>query len=163
MTIRWGETTAAKLGENVMNLLNDELTVKVLTTVDSSGAPHSVVKNSLRSDDGGNIVYLELVESSRTNSNMTGSLWFGRQVSILLAGKDGQSVQIKGRPYKCVVAGPIFEDHYREAREKLGDVDLGAVWIITPHEITDESFETRWQEESNAHPLRKHLDRIRKE
>jgi hypothetical protein len=154
---------AAKFDKNAINLLEDERTVKVLTTVDSSGAPHSVVKNSLRSDEDGNIVYLELIESSRTNSNMTGSLWFGRKVSILLAGRDGSSLQIKGQPYKCLIAGPVFEANYREAREQLGDVDLSAVWIIAPDEIIDESFETRWREESDAHPLRKHLDRIRAE
>ncbi|MDR3165712.1 MAG: hypothetical protein LBU13_09045 [Synergistaceae bacterium] len=153
----------AKFAENVMRMLEDERTVKVLTTVDSSGTPHSVVKNSLRSDEEGNIVCLELIESSRTNSNMTGSLWFGRKVSILLVGRDGSSLQIKGRPYKCVVAGPVFEAHYRETRKQLGNVDLGAVWIIAPDEIIDESFETRWREESDAHPLRKHLDRIRAE
>jgi hypothetical protein len=154
---------SVKLEKNVMDLLNDGQAVKILTTIDSSGTPHSVVKNSLCPDGGGNIIYLELVESSRTNSNMTGSLWFGRRVSVLLVGKDGASVQIKGRPYKCVVAGPVFEAYYREARESLGDVDLAAVWTIAPDEIIDESFETRRREESDAHPLQKHLDRIRSE
>jgi hypothetical protein len=91
---------------------------------------------------------------------MTGSIWFGRRVAILLAGKDGASYQIKGTPLKCLVAGPVFEAHYTRIREALGDVDLGAVWIIAPEEIADETFRVRFDEESAARPMFLHIDRI---
>ncbi|MDR1136844.1 MAG: hypothetical protein LBK91_00850 [Synergistaceae bacterium] len=150
------------LPDEIVSLFGAPDTVKVLSTTDNRGVPHSVVKNSLRADDDGNLAYLEMIESSDTNSNMTGSLWFDRQVSILLIGANGASWQIKGSPERCLVAGPVFEAHYREIREKQGDVDLAAVWVITPEEVRDESFDARFAEESAAHPMFLHLDRIAK-
>jgi hypothetical protein len=152
-----------KLPEAAMALLDDELALKVLATADSRGAPHAVVKKSLRSDDDGNVIYLELIETSQTNSTMTSSLWFGRAVSVLLASPDGRSWRIKGRPYRCLVAGPIFERYYREARECFEDAELAAVWVITPEDARDESLGSRAARESSEHPLMLHLDRIAKE
>jgi hypothetical protein len=148
-----------KLPGEIISLLSAPDTVKILSTTDALGSPHSAVKKSLRTDDDGNLLYLELIESSDTNSNMTRGLWFGRRVSILLAGPDA-SWQIKGTPDRCLVAGPFFEECYKEIREKLGDVDLAAVWVITPEEVRNESFAARFTEESAAHPMFLHLDRI---
>jgi hypothetical protein len=152
-----------KLPEAAITLLDDERAFKVLATVDSGGAPLAAVKKSLRSDEDGNIMYLELIETSQTNSNMTSSLWFGREVSVLLASSDGRSWRIKGRPYKCLVAGPIFERYYKEARDRFAGADLAAVWVITPEDAQDESLESRAALESLEHPLILHLDRIAKE
>ncbi|MDR2527809.1 MAG: hypothetical protein LBD04_02155 [Synergistaceae bacterium] len=152
-----------KLPEAAMALLDDELALKVLATADSRGVPYAAVKKSLRSDEDGNIIYLELIETSQTNSNMTSSLWFGRAVSILLASPDGRSWRIKGQPYRCLVAGPIFERYYRKVQERFKDADLAAVWVITPEDAQDESLESRAAQESSEHPLMLHLDRIAKE
>ena len=151
-----------KMPEAVIALLDDERTIKILVTADSSGTPHAAVKKSLRSGEDGNVIYLELIETSQTNSNMTSSLWFGRAVSVLLAAPDGRSWLITGRPFKCLVAGPVFEHYYREARERFGDADLAAVWVITPENAQDESLESRTALEGLEHPLMLHLDRIAK-
>jgi hypothetical protein len=151
---------AIRLGDEIVELLGNPDTIKILTTVDESGTPHAVAKQSLSVDSNGDIFYLERIESSRTNRNLVWSIWFERKVSILLISKDGRSYQIKGTPTRSHVSGPIFQKHYAALRARLGDVDLSAVWVITPESIIDESWKSRHEQEQTARPHFIHLDRI---
>lgn len=144
----------------IIALLQDSNTVKVLTTVDGDGVPHTVFKGSLRADESGNLQVLELIESSRTNRNLVRSIWYNRPVSVLLKGKDSRCFQIKGVPIKAHVSGPVFQKNYVAIRERLGDVDLAGVWIIRPDEVIDETPKVRRTEEEAAHPVFVHLDRL---
>jgi hypothetical protein len=153
---------AEKLTEEIIALLRDPATVKVLATTGKDGVPHAVFKGSIHADEAGNLVSLELIESSKSNSNLVHSLWFGRKVSVSIRTQDGTSYEIIGKPERCIISGPVFEKYYRDVRAKLGDVDLGAVWLISPIEIRNETFKIRNQEEAEAHPLFLHLDRIAK-
>ncbi len=153
---------AVKLTEDILNLLERGDTVKTLATVDGDGVPHAVFKDAVYAGEDGKLVSLEVIESSQTNSNLVHSIWFKRKVTLSLLGRDGTSYQIKGTPTHCLVTGPIFERHYRGIREKLGDVDLAAVWVIEPEEIRNQTFRVRSEEEAAAHPLFLHLDRIAK-
>ncbi len=153
---------AAKLTTEIIDLLGDGETTKVLATLDADGFPHAVVKQSLQPGDNGEIIYLELLESSRTNKNLVRSLWFGQKVAIALKGKDGRSWQVKGRPVKTHITGPLFQRHYANIRERFGDADLAAVWVIEPEEVIEESFAVRRSEEEQKHPFFTHLDRLAK-
>ncbi len=151
------------LSENIIRLLRDPETVKVLATTDPSGAPHVVFKGSVSVDEEGRLYVLELLESSQTNRNLVHSLWFNRKVAVSLRSKHGESYEIKGVPLQCIITGPVFEKYYRLVRERLGDIDLAAVWFLTPEEVRNETFQVRYTEETEAHPLFLHLDRIAKE
>ncbi|BBB89617.1 MAG TPA: hypothetical protein PKA28_14295 [Methylomusa anaerophila] len=151
---------AVQLDNEVAELLADKETVKVLATIDAQGVPHAVIKQTIHADENGNLVYLELLESSVTNKNLVRSIWFKKKVSIAIKGKTGISYQITGSPIKAVVAGPIFQKHYVSIREKLGDVDLAAVWIIEPEEVRNQTFKVRKSREEEAHPIFIHLDRL---
>lgn len=153
---------AVQLSKEVIELIEDRETSKVLATVDETGAPHVVVKQSLHVGSDGNLHYLELLESSRTNRNLVRSIWFDRPVAIAIHGKSGRSFQIKGRPTKAHITGPLFQQHYIAVRGRLDDVDLAAVWVIEPHEIIDETFATRQAWEEAQRPLFRHLDRLAK-
>jgi hypothetical protein len=153
---------ALQLAEKVVYLLQNPNTVKVLATTNEQGEPHVVVKQSLRLGEDGNIVYLELIESSQTYKNLTRSIWFNRKVAVTLVGQDGQSYQIKGTPIKCIVAGKFFEEQYSKIREKLADADLAAVWIIQPEEVINQTYSQRKAEEEIKHPFYRHLDRLAK-
>jgi len=148
------------LTKEAIELLDDPLTVKVLTTVDESGIPHSVIKDSLAADEDGNIFYLERTEFSRTGRNLIHSLWFNRKVTVLLKGIGDRSVQIKGIPVKTLISGPVFQRHYVALREQIGDADLSAVWIIRPDEVVDQSWAARLRETQTRHPGYTHLDRL---
>lgn len=150
---------STQLSQDAIDLLNDKATVKVLATVDSQGVPHAVFKQSLHLGANGRIHLLELIESSTTNRNLTGSIWFDRTVSILLRGENGRSVQIKGRVVKNHISGALFEQHYVAVREKRG-VDLAGVWEIEPEQVLDQDFSIRRAEEDARHPNLIHFDRI---
>src|SRR6266540_2037257 len=109
---------AVQLGQEIIELLTDKETIKVLATTDQNGVPHVVLKQTFQLGEDGNLLYLELLESSRTNKNLVRSIWFKRKVAIALKGKNGQSFQIVGKPLKVVVAGPVFQEHYVKIREK---------------------------------------------
>lgn len=151
---------AIELQKEVVELLQDSETVKVLATVDEKGFPHAVIKQSFELGEDGNLVYLEFFESSRSNKNLVRGIWHNRKVSVTLKGKGDLSYQIKGRPIKSIIAGPVFNEHYLRVRERLGDVGLAAVWIIEPEEVINESFSARLAEEQAAQVFCGHLDRI---
>ncbi|PKU25173.1 hypothetical protein [Telmatospirillum siberiense] len=150
----------ANLSQEVIDLLNDPETTKVLATVDTAGEPHAVVKQSLHLGEDGNIHYLERIESSTTNRNLVRSIWFDGSVAISLTGRNGRTVQIKGKPIKIHVSGPLFLDHYNRLRATLGDSDLAGVWVIEPERVIDQALETRRAIEAEKHPHFIHLDRL---
>ncbi|MDP5240809.1 hypothetical protein Q9Q94_14785 [Uliginosibacterium sp. 31-16] len=149
-----------ELSQDVIELLNDRDTIKVLASVDGNGVPHAVFKQSLHLGEDGRIHSLELIESSTTGRNLVGSIWFERKVTILLRGTDKRSVQIKGRVLKYHITGPLYLHHYNAVRERLGDVDLAGVWVIEPEQVIEQSFKDRRATEDAAHPSFIHLDRI---
>lgn len=149
------------LNEQVTELLKDAQTIKALATTDKHGKPHVIVDHTITLDENGNIVYLELIETSKTNSNLVNSIWFKRTVAVIVS-KNGVSYEIKGTPVRSIISGPVFEHYYKITREWGEDVDLSTVWIIEPEEISDESYAFRKQQEKEHHPLIGHLDRLAK-
>jgi hypothetical protein len=153
---------ATKLNKEIIALLGSDDSTKVLATVNELGYPHAAVKPYILADDDGNLLYLELVESSLTQKNLVRSIWFDQKVSISVSGKNGQSWQIKGKPVKTLITGPVFLHHYQDVCQRLGDVGLSAVWVIEPEEVINENILVRHTEEEQAHPVFRHLDRLAK-
>jgi hypothetical protein len=151
---------AVTLTPEIITLLDDDNTSKILATVGADGFPHAVEKRSLHYGGDGAIHYLELLETSTTNRNLVRSIWFGGKVAIALNGGDGRSVQIKGRPVKTHITGPLYQRHYEGIRARPGDVDLAAVWVIEPDEVIDQNFDVRKRREDALHPDFVHLDLI---
>ncbi|MFT4080594.1 hypothetical protein [Rhodomicrobium sp.] len=150
------------LNADVIALLEHPDTVRILATVDGQGVPHAVVKKSIHLGDDGNIHYLELLETSATNRNMVRSIWFDGTVAITLANPDGRSAQIKGRPVKAHITGPLFLHHYNRLKDIDADAELAAVWIIEPRLVLDQTFAARRDAERASHPHFAHLDRLRR-
>jgi hypothetical protein len=150
----------SKLPDELVSLLKDSESVKVVTTIDDKGVPHVVVKGSLTTLDGENIAFHEGLDSSISNKNLVRSIWFNKIVAINVT-KGPISYQIKGKPYKCLITGPVFKQFLLKARERKGsDADIAAVWIITPEEVKNESSAIRRKEEEEKRPyLNRHLDR----
>ncbi len=147
------------LTQELLTLLADGATTKVLATIDENGSPHAVAGVPLHAGDTGNLLYSEYFESSATSKNLTRSIWFDGIVAITLSNA-GQSFQIKGRPLKNHITGPLFLKLYQEIRAIQGNVNLAAVWEIEPLEIIDESLDTRRKYEDTKRPFFTHLDRI---
>lgn len=153
---------STQLSAEVIDLLNQESTTKVLATIDQEGRPHAVVRNAIHAAADGSLLLPELLESSSTNRNLLGSLWFDRQVAISLQAEDGRSFQIKGRPVKTHVAGPLFQAHYRKVQETLGKVGLAAVWVIRPEEVHSGDISTLRARQLAERPTLVHLDQLAK-
>ncbi|GBU25960.1 hypothetical protein R83H12_02629 [Fibrobacteria bacterium R8-3-H12] len=149
------------MGNEVLNLLNNGDTVKILVTVDDKGTPHPVVKNSLR-NEGNAITYVEFLESSRTNRYMTKSLWFNKSVSILILTPDEKSWEITALPVRAIVNGKNFQRYYEEAQKKYNGLDIATVWVLQPLEIREGTLQKRVDEESQNRPYFLHLDRLAK-
>ena len=145
------------LSQDVIELVNDPATVKVLATVGADAVPHAVAADSLYVAPDGTLHYLEPLESSATNRNLVYSIWFERSVAIALSGTGGRRLQIKGRPVKNHITGPVFLEHYARVRERG---DLAGVWAIAPEEVIDEDLAARRGAESERHPTFIHLDRL---
>jgi hypothetical protein len=150
---------ATVLTKEIVDLLADSGTSKVLATIDEKGFPHAVAGVPIHTDDTGNLLYLEYFESSVTNKNLTRSIWFDGGVAVSLSNA-GHTFQIKGRPIKNHITGPLFLKFYQEIRTKQGNINLAAVWEIEPVEIIDEGQAARREYENTKRPFFTHLDRI---
>jgi hypothetical protein len=153
---------AVIITEEITAILGRADTVKVLVTTDEKGTPHAVIKESLQLDDENHLIYFELLESSHTNKNMVRSIWFNHSITVAVMGANGESYQIKGKPVKAIVSGRAFRKYYEQIREKNGDIDLAAVWVIEPQEIVDQRFTVRRKQEEASRPYFTHLDRLAK-
>ena len=139
-----------KLSEEIINCIQDPHKIKTLTTVDKDGMPHTVPIGSMTVLDDGNIAFMELLDSSKTQKNMLNCLWFNKEVSILLVDdwENGKAFQIKANPYKFLILGPIWEKFLEQVWQKIPDADPSGVWLITPKEIRNQDyFERRRGEE----------------
>lgn len=141
-------------------LLASPFVTAIISTLDETGAPHAVPSPFLRLDERGFLVHPELLETSTSHRNLVRSIWFERPVGVTLAAGDGRVAVIRGRAHKAHISGPFFSEQYRSLRERLGDVDLAAVWLIEPQEISDETYRTRKAREEELHPFHRHLDRL---
>ncbi len=153
---------AVKLEKDIIELVNSPETLKILATVDENNVPHAAFKGSLHVNEEGNLEFLELLESSTTYRNFTRSLWYEGKVAVTFKGADNRSFQIKGRPEKIVISGPVFEKNYIRLRERRGDVELAAVCIIKPEEVSGWPAVNRFAEQESKRPFFKHLDRLAK-
>lgn len=148
------------ISEKIKSYILDKDSVKVLATVDKHGNPHVVAKGSLTVDEEGRLLYLELLESSRTNKNMIYSLWFEKRIAVNIITSQRKSILIKGRPVKTLIAGEVFEKYYAFVQQRDSENDLAAVYYIDVEEVIDESYPVRRAEETAKHPLYIHLDRL---
>lgn len=154
---------AVEINDELREIIADKESIKMLASVDSEGNPHVVAKGSINlSEDGKQLVYMELLEGSKTNKNLTAAIWFNKKVAVNVISKERKSYQIKGTPVKTVIAGKVFEEYYIKAEERNPENNLAALYYIDIEEVIDESYPVRLKEEREKHPLYVHLDKLTK-
>lgn len=137
-----------KIPLELKGLLEDHESIKVLTTTDKEGVPHTVFKGSFTSLDDDYLAYVELFEGSQTQKNMLHDLWFKKPVAIAVR-KGNTAYQIKGVPYRLVIEGPVRDKFFQEIWQRMPELNPSGVWLIKPVDITDESFETQLKQDQN--------------
>jgi len=133
---------------------------KALATSDENGTPNVIFSPFLHLDDDGNLAHLELLESSKTNRNLTRAIWFDRKATISVRTPEGREWSITGTPFKVHISGPVYQRNYLKAKEAYGDADLAGVWIIKPEAASEETHSKRLAEQDERHPFYRHLDRL---
>ena len=146
------------ISEELKLILAEKETLKALASVDKDGVPHVVFKGSIQVAPEGHLTYLEILESSQTNKNLTHALWFDRVITINVVSKERRSFQIKGKPRKVHVAGPLFEQKYLEVNGRVPGADLSGVWEIEPLEVREQTFGVRLAQQKRDFPFIGHLD-----
>ncbi|MDY6862878.1 MAG: hypothetical protein SV062_07805 [Thermodesulfobacteriota bacterium] len=142
-----------KLPEEVLDILKGKDTIRVLTTTDEDGVPHSVFKDSLTDLDEEKIAYMELLEISNTNKNMLRSYWDKKTVVVsLLNSAKKISYQIKGEPDRFLIEGPIWDKFLDVTWGILPNSNPAGVWVIKPHKIINQTYENRLAQEIKRRP-----------
>ncbi len=129
----------AELPEELLGLLGDTGSSKVVGTIDDEGIPHVVAKGSLTTLDNKTIVFVEGFEGSLTNENLIRSTRLHKKVAINVT-KGLISYQVKGSPQKYLKSDPVFQQMLQKIRERRGpDAEIAGVWAVTPEEVRNES------------------------
>lgn len=152
----------AELTKEIIAYIEDPTTIKVIASKDRHGEVHVVVKDSLFVTEDGQIAYLEYLEGSQTNKNLTYSLWFKQKVAINIITKDNKSFLIKGVPHQALVNGKQFQKYYEKVLKQTPENDLSTVYFIPVDEVTEKTLEIRRAKEEAIHPAYMHLDRLAK-
>lgn len=139
-----------QLSDDIIKALNDPAKIKMLTTVDKDGNPHTVPIGSMCYVDG-NIAYMELLDTCKTQKNMLNCYWFGKDVSVLVVADwtKGDVYQIKGSPYKLLRQGPLWDTFLDEIWKIIPEADPTGVWLITPKEVINQNYFLRRKAEED--------------
>lgn len=152
---------AEKLTEEIKMAIENPDSVIVLSAVGADGNPYSElgVKVELVRED--RIAYYELLESSQLQKNLVNSLWFDKEVVLLVTDPSRENYLITGTVYRALIAGRQFEEQYIRIQEEFGeDADLSTVWLIDVKSAFKASYPEGRRREKQEHPLLMHLDHI---
>jgi predicted pyridoxine 5'-phosphate oxidase superfamily flavin-nucleotide-binding protein len=153
-----------KLNEEVIEAINNPLSVKVIATISKEGIPNVTPKGSISVDENGRIRLLELLEKSQTQKNLVYSIWFDKYVAINIVTPERKSYQIKGKIYKTINSGREFQEAYVAVQKKLGyDIDLSAIWLIDAEQVSEQTFIAKREELETKYPYELHVDRLAKD
>jgi hypothetical protein len=154
----------AVLDEALVHLLQDKDALKIIGSVGKDGIPDLSIAQLLDIDADSNIRYFELLEHSRTNQNLTYSLWFNRSIAILAAGADGRHLEVIGTPVRAIITGEDFEKAYIKAQNQYGNgTTLSTLWLIRPESVHDKRYAVQKAEEQKNNPFLSFLDQHIKE
>lgn len=150
----------AQLPDELLDLLRDPAAVKILATTGADGAPHVALRPTLHLLDNGDLAFAEELDSSATSKNLVRAIWSDRSVAVGISRGD-RTWELRAKPWRCLVAGPLFKRFLLEARAAQGgDADVSTVWVIRPDSASDQSPATRRAQDAARRPYGgSHLDR----
>lgn len=147
--------------EEIKKIMEDKESIVTISAVGKSGNPYTEISKKLVSREDGRLAYYELLESSQLQKNLVYSLWFNKEVSINVIGKDRKNYTITGKPYRAIIAGHEFEEEYVKAQEEFGEkTDLSTVWLIDVIGLQEDTYEVAKKREEEEHPYLMHMDHI---
>jgi hypothetical protein len=124
-----------KIPEEVLALLNDPKSVKVLTTVGADGTPHSIRVGSMGAP-APNLISVGAVLMKTSNANLEVAKKANKQIAILV-NSDMKAYLITATVKDNLTSGPLF-DGTNAALKAVGLV-ASHVWTFEPKGVWDES------------------------
>ncbi|NLW75587.1 MAG: hypothetical protein GXY18_04060 [Methanomicrobiales archaeon] len=151
-----------KLTYNTLwDLLDNPESRTVIATVGSDGIPEIAEATVVHQTEPDRLYYLEWLEKSQTNINLTTSIWFDRIVKLLVFNGD-DIVKVKAVVAKNHISGQLFFNYYNEALKSKPTFDLTGVWELEITGIESVNPADEVERHRAAHPGMIHLDRIAK-
>ncbi len=144
------------------DLLDNPESGTVIATVGSDGIPEIAEATVVHQTEPDRLYYLEWMEKSQTNINLTTSIWFDRFIKLLVFNGRHNIIKVKAVAVKNHISGQLFLNYYNEALKSKPRFDLAGVWELQIIKIESANLadEVEWHEA--AHPGMIHLDRIAK-
>ena len=121
--------------EEVMKVLNDPASVRVIATKSDKGDVHIIQAGSIKAPAPDTIV-IGAILMKRTGKNLEGMKAKGELVSVL-AGSKMQSYEIRAKVKDLATSGPIFEGMNAELA-KMG-MKASGVWVLDVKEVWNQS------------------------
>ena len=137
-------------------------TVKVIITNSLDGILGVALRKEVFINENNEIVLLEPTETSEVSRNLTYSIWFDKEVKILIKESDVDGVVISVIPERVIVSGYEFSKYYKEYMDRHENFDLAAVWIMKIKNIRKIGEEYDVINEQKNCPGIRHLDKLRK-
>ena len=138
------------LSQEVMDTINDPETLKVLSTTDEDGNPHTVFKSFMKTLDERSIIYVEMIYRSNTYKNMLRNKWNAKRVSITTWNPEKMlSYQIKAEPAVYIQNGPIWDEMIQAVWSMFPEATPAGAWVLAPKDVKNELYQVRQEEEDN--------------
>lgn len=125
----------AAIPEQVLKVLNDDASIRVLATKSEKGDVHVIQVGSLKAPAPDTII-VGAILMKRTGKNLESMKANGELVSIL-AGTQKESYEVRAKPKDFVTSGPIF-DQMNAALQKMG-LKASGVWVLAVEEVWNQS------------------------
>ncbi len=119
----------------VLKVVNDDASVKVLATKSKDGNVHVIQVGSLKAPAPDTII-VGAILMKRTGKNLE-SMKAAGEIASILAGTKKESYEIRAKPKDFVTAGPIY-DQMNAALEKMGLKATG-VWVFEVAEVWNQT------------------------
>lgn len=149
------------ISNELIHIMNNASTIKVISTLDRNGNPHVVFKDAVFMREDGMIVLIERLESSITNENLVKSIRFNNVIALnILSVEDKISFMIQGILERAIIYGKEFQKYYIQMKKIYGNIDISTIWLIRPLSIQEKTLQKRINEEKKDHPMLMHLDQI---
>lgn len=150
---------SVKITDKQKAVIEGRKSYKSVATISRDGELQLTTYRYTGVDENGNLLIYQLIETIRTNKNLTYALWFEKDVLISFSDGEGTEFTVKGVPVRNIVAGPFFEKKYRELNDEDFENDLVSIYVIEPSEISENNYEVLRQRERNEWGILGHMDR----
>ena len=147
------------INEELKSLIENKNSIKVVSSQDRNGEINSAPKGSLQISADNELTYVEVLESSKSYSNAVYSIWFDKNVSVLVIGEDKESFLIHGRIKKILTCGREYEEYYSKYQEAKG-FDIAAVVKIKAEDVLDLNLAKGIERQKKEHPFFSHYDSL---